>query len=517
MTRFSALDMQIKITQDVLDQLRFEAVPIGLDARGKLVTEPNHRAADYLVRDSELKGFGVRVSKNAISFFVQRKMGGSTSVKRALGIYRKELHTVTEARKRAGIWLGLMRSGVDPLLEITEQKERTDAAKARQKRTFGLVFDAYMEERKSQVAPKTYKDWVQVQRWMLDTELWRTPFDKVTPEIVARSLAYWYAPNPEFDREDPVKAQLSPYLRDISSGNKIYRTLCAAYNHAALSDVNGLLDKRATPFSIYRRRNPLPQARARTTVLPTTKTSGEKWLKALGTLHADPALTVNVAADYLLCVLLWGGRRTETQKLTWDCVDFEEKSVTFRGTLTKNKVEHVFPLTPFIAELLRQRREKNLLPRGSVVATAREPEHWVFPSRQRGKHIVDVRSLLDRCNAASGLRVGLHDLRRTFGTELARDTAGDVAMVKVAMNHAQARDDVTLRHYIQEKVELLRPLYEARERRLMRLAGLMEEPEVPEPAPPGPIASIGPEQIQNILKDPALREQLLRALLTPQS
>ena len=115
------------------------------------------------------------------------------------------------------------------------------------------------------------------------------------------------------------------------------------------------------------------------------------------------------------------------------------------------------------------------------------------------------------------MTVGVHDLRRTFGTELARDTAGDVAMVKVAMNHAQARDDVTLRHYIQEKVELLRPLYEARERRLMRLAGLMAEPEAAEPAPGSAAQSIGPEQIQGILKDPALREQLLRALLTPQS
>lgn len=509
--------MQIRITQDVLDQLQFDAVPTGLDARGKLVTEPNHKGVDYLVRDSEMKGFGVRVSKNAISFFVQRKMGGSTSVKRALGIYRKELHTVTEARKRAGIWLGLMRSGVDPLLEITEQKERTEAAKARQKRTFGLVFEAHMAERKSHVAPKTYKDWVQVQKWMADTELWRTPFDKLSPEIVARSLAYWYERNPDFDPDDPVKSKLSPYLRDINSGNKIYRTLCAAYNHAALSDVSGPLDKRATPFSIYRRKNPLPKALARTTVLPTTKTAGEKWLKTLGKLHADPAATVNVAADYLLCVLLWGGRRTETQKLTWDDVDFAERTVSFRAMSTKNKVEHVFPLTPFIEELLRQRREKNLIPRGTVRVVNREPEHWVFPSRQRGKHIVDVRGILTRCNAASGLTVGVHDLRRTFGTELARDTAGDVAMVKVAMNHAQARDDVTLRHYIQEKVELLRPLYQARERRLMRLAGLIEEPEVAEPAPAGPAASIGAEQIQNILKDPALREQLLRALLTPQS
>ena len=44
------------------------------------VNRPN--AFDVIYRDSKQSNFGVRASPGAVSFFVQRKMGGSTSFKR---------------------------------------------------------------------------------------------------------------------------------------------------------------------------------------------------------------------------------------------------------------------------------------------------------------------------------------------------------------------------------------------------------------------------------------------------
>ena len=103
---------------------------------------------------------------------------------------------------------------------------------------------------------------------------------------------------------------------------------------------------------------------------------------------------------------------------------------------------------------------------------------WIFPSAVRGKHLVEPRSALGTAATASGLKISMHDLRRTFAGEIAVDvmegnTGGDFGLVKLAMNHADMANDVT-QGYITIKANLrrLRPIYEAHERRVFEAAGL---------------------------------------------
>ena len=140
-------------------------------------------------------------------------------------------------------------------------------------------------------------------------------------------------------------------------------------------------------------------------------------------------------------------------------------------------------MTPGCAFILKNRIADNALPRGRDARKAKRGEsielpEWIFPSAVRGKHLVEPRSALGTAATASGLKISMHDLRRTFAGEIAVDvmegnTGGDFGLVKLAMNHADMANDVT-QGYITIKANLrrLRPIYEAHERRVFEAAGL---------------------------------------------
>lgn len=122
-----------------------------------------------------------------------------------------------------------------------------------------------------------------------------------------------------------------------------------------------------------------------------------------------------------------------------------------------------------------------------------------------GKHVVDIRNVLGMLEAASGLKICAHDLRRTFASELSGDTGSNLFMVKTAMNHASMSQDVTVGYIgTKAKVDALRPIYEMRERRLMQLAGLASrDAELPE---------VIRTAMENASRNPAVRAQLLALL-----
>ena len=155
---------------------------------------------------------------------------------------------------------------------------------------------------------------------------------------------------------------------------------------------------------------------------------------------------------------------------------------------------HYFPLTPGCASLLRRRIEDNNLPRGRDVEKAAKgvphyiPE-WVFPSQRRGLHITNPSGVLDLAASASGHRATTYDLRRGFAGAIAVDalvgpdgmSTGNFGLVKLAMNHADMKSDVTQGYIMMKpKLAILRPLYVAQERRVFNAAGISDLlPDVP--------------------------------------
>jgi integrase len=108
----------------------------------------------------------------------------------------------------------------------------------------------------------------------------------------------------------------------------------------------------------------------------------------------------------LQLLILTGQRRTEIGSLRWEWIDQAKRAITLPGTATKNKRTHTFPYGPMTADILAS------IPRlGS----------YLFPG-SRGSDVAitgwsNFKAAFDKRCPVDGWT--LHDLRRTFATNLA--------------------------------------------------------------------------------------------------
>lgn len=154
-------------------------------------------------------------------------------------------------------------------------------------------------------------------------------------------------------------------------------------------------------------------------------------------------------ADYLLCSLLWGTRKTEAIDLRWredlteaesfttSWVDLKKRKVFFYDT--KNGT-HNLPLTDAVYEILRQRREM-------IYELTPKAAKWVFPALSKFSkigHYTDSRSLLEYiCKDANITKRASHDFRRTFAT--VAENLCSMLMLKRMLGHSLG-EDVTNRY-----------------------------------------------------------------------
>lgn len=458
--------MRIRFTADLIRSLVFERRPVAIGSDGTLVYDqqplpPGVR--DWTLRDSQILGFGIRLTKGSKTYFVQRKRGSSTSDRYVL----TDQHSLKAARRQAQEWLVRMARGEDPRQDRANTNAARFVAKARAELTFAKVFAAYMTGGVG-LRPRTVSDRAMASRWMAKESLWNVPlftlgksdvhqvFGPMMTAAEAARTARKAAPGM------PRKRGGGPHS-DVASAWKAFRHCAAAWT---ASEADKPLQN---PFLAWRRehRKTLPKVERRETSLPTRKDAGIAWLKKLLELREAPEHVISVVADYLTCVLLWGARRESVQVLRWGDVLEEEGAVLFRADTSKTRRNLWLPLTPWAASILRERRA-----RSQAEGLKTEPADWVFHSVKPGKHIVEIREVQKLLKEASGLWIGPHDLRRTLAGDVFGDTL-DVRTVGMVLGHAKSDGDVSA-SYVPDKERLraLRPVYEARERELRRLTGV---------------------------------------------
>jgi integrase len=135
-----------------------------------------------------------------------------------------------------------------------------------------------------------------------------------------------------------------------------------------------------------------------------------------------------------LCILL-GQRRSEIGLLEWTWINFEECIITFPAGVTKNKREHRLPIGNMAIQLLSS------LPRSH--------SQYVFPAAREHKKGVSVRTVNGWSNSKRAFdkllpnvpHWVLHDLRRTFRTNLARLGVAPHVAERV-VNHISAQSEV---------------------------------------------------------------------------
>ncbi|NKX43590.1 tyrosine-type recombinase/integrase [Roseicyclus persicicus] len=376
-------------------------------------------AGQVLVWDTELRGFGLRVSAGgARAYIMQRKVNGRD---RRVTIGRADDMSAEAARKAALKLAAQFAEGKDPVAEAKRQKAR--------QLTLADAFDAYAKAPKKKgngrgapKKPRTVRDIEEAAQRFAD---W---LDKPVTEITGKMVR---------DRHAKL-AEASP-----AQANLAMRYLRAALNHviADSDDEDDPILKR-NPVDRLNRLNQWAPAMRKTGHIPEDRLAD--WIAAvrgeLVGLKHDAELR-----DALLFMLLTGARRAEVlgnpqdgyAPLRWADVDLDRLTVTFENT--KNRTDHELPLSDQLADLLRARKD---VARGEFVFADAE---GVVPT--------DLRSALARLERATGFRVTAHDLRRTFATVAARLDISAYKLKRLT-NHISG-GDVTA-GYVQVTTEDLR-------------------------------------------------------------
>ncbi|WP_321951531.1 integrase arm-type DNA-binding domain-containing protein [Burkholderia cenocepacia] len=486
-------------------KLPFGQRPIGIDAKGVLITEPiPDGQADYFVRDANMRGLALRITATRKTYYAIRKLGQKT-VRVVCGEFPQT--PLKAAQKKATDALAEIAAGIDPNQKVRTTRQATLDESERMKLTLGFVVERDKDLMEPNDAAGTKRDRRDVVRWVKENapKVWNKPVHLIT--------------------EDDIKAMMSALVNNISGATALK---CWRYTRAAWGRMPHDEQPAMNPYDEYLKRNKLPVVKGRTGYVPTDEDQGKAWLRAIAAMRTTPTgrrpWTKRVMADYVILSLIWGARRNETAPLLWTDIDFERRFVRFRDT--KNSTDHIFALTPGAEAILRNRQKDNATPRGRDVARAKRGEAievspYVFPSERRGFHLTEPQGALDIGAKGSGLRVTMHDLRRTFAGDIAVDVMtggedgkakGDFKLIKLAMNHADQTADITQAYItMKPKLAMLRPLYEAHERRILIACGIMQEPEKVVPSDADALLDALKAQAAN---NPAVLEQLRTLLNT---
>lgn len=361
------------------------------------------------IRDTELKGFAVRLTPGSKSFILEKRVDGKV---RRMTLGRYPEITVEQARKEAQKQLGKIATGGNPIAE----KQRDQMLGT----TLAQVYQDYIKTRKT-LKPKTLYDYSRFMEVAFGD--WQSkPILSITKDMVVK-------------RHDQLGENSGE-----AYANSAMRVLRALLNFAVAQYETA----DGQPILSHNPVERLTQTRAwyrverRQTVIRPHQLA--PWYQAVMWLREERRTRQSeTIADYLLFLVFTGLRKQEGASLKWADVDLKHRTFTISDT--KNNRPLMLPLSDFLLQLLEARN--------SVAES-----EYVFPSpNSKHGHLIEPRKQMMQVSVKSGVEFALHDLRRTFITTAESLDISQYA-VKRLVNHKMS-GDVTA-GYIISDVERLR-------------------------------------------------------------
>jgi integrase len=335
---------------------------------------------NQITYDTDLKGFGVRVTANGAKAFVLNYRIGGQERRLTIGGYPE--WTAAAARKEAEGYKRQVDQGVDPMAQRHE-----DRAAA----TMADLCDLYIKRHLPKKSPSSQKDDLAIISKIILPRFGKTK---------AASIRYAdiEALHHEMTTTAPYRAN-----RTVALLSKIF-SLAIKWEEVAENPTKGI------------ERNPEhPRARY------LDRAEVERLLAILAT-HPN-----QLAANAVRLLLLTGARRNEVLSATWDQFDLEGGYWAKPAASVKQKRLHRVPLSSHALELLRDMRSKA------------HSELFLFPSSDAGKPITDIKkSWASICKRAGIEGVRLHDLRHTYASTLASG-GSSLLVIGALLGHTQAQ------------------------------------------------------------------------------
>ena len=392
-------------------------------------------AAGYTIyRDTELRGFGLRVTSTGVrSYFVERAVAGR-NVRATVGKHGDI--SAAEARIKAQSMLASMAAGSDP---VAERKAELAALKAAQV-TFGQVAGNYVEERlRMGLKPRTAEDY----QYDLNHAL-----ASLKPMLLAEIERKNIATLQERLTED----------RGPTTANRAMRFARAVFNYAV--DNEDFVDADGEPLL---RSNPVSVLKTRRLWNPVNRRHGYldertlgRWLDAVLSIdryrwsefRENAERRALNAQGYLLVMACLGLRSGEAARLRIEDWDAERKTLTITDPKNIASTGKVF-VTPVgwrLAQMIEQRAAQNT--------------QWVFCGEDGQSSIASSKTgprAIIADVSTRGAEFSPHDLRRTFASIVnSLVPAPSAYQIKRLLNHTPDRDVTT--EYIQHNIETLRSI-----------------------------------------------------------
>lgn len=339
--------------------------------------------------DSEVKGFGVRITaKGARAFILNYRTRTGRERRYTIGSYPD--WSVSAAREEAGELKKRIDVGDDPMAEVEADRHA---------KTVADLCARFEDEHLSKNRPSTARDY----RAMIRRE--------VLPEWKHRKVAeITYSDVDGIHRK--ITKRGAPY-----HANRVLALLSKMFN---LSIKWG-----------WRTDNPCKG------VERNPEQKRERYLSGAELASLTKALAEyedQQAANIVRLLLLTGARRGEVMSARWADFDLEKGVWTKPGATTKQKTTHRVPLSAPAIQLLTELR--NVAPADA---------EYVFPSRVGGHRVEVKKEWAQLCKMAGIENARLHDLRHTYASVLA--SAGlSLPVIGALLGHTQPQTTARYAH-----------------------------------------------------------------------
>jgi len=344
------------------------------------------RSSTFIVFDTVVKGFGIRVTPAGAKAFVidYRNRSGR---QRRFTIGKYPTWGVAAAREEAKRLLREVGIGNDPV---------ADRNKARDGQTMADLAERYIEEHLPKKRPRSQRE---------DRDLLRL---YILPSMRTTKV------------RDVDHAAVDALHRKITKGGKPTRANAVARLLSKMFNLSIKWGMRAdNPCKGIEKNDELPRERY------LSNAEIERLWTALEAEQDRESVTA------ILLAMLTGARLGEVVKSSWDQFDLEQGIWTKPSSHTKQKRIHRVPLTPRALAMLQGLREEN------------PHETMLFPARAK---IGTVRPAWERVRAAAGVPdVRFHDLRHSFASLLAGDGVS-LLMIGKLLGHTQEKTTARYAH-----------------------------------------------------------------------
>jgi integrase len=377
-----------------------------------------------IYHDAKVKGLSLRVSsKGKMTFFSRGRVNGKP-FNAKYGTYPNT--TPDQARVEARTALNLIDRGINPNEKASDTKLK--------KITLNQVFEDYIISRGTNLVEDTIANYRSAYEHYLKEDWGKKELLAISRDMVE-------------EKHRNITDGSSKRKGTPTRANTVMRIVRAIFNYA----MGKYEDAKGEPIILHNPVSRLSHVKAwnrETRKQNIIKTYDLKaWWDALNALPKHKLNTKKpnsseTAKDYLKFVLLTGLRRKEASTLEWTDIDFRDNTLAIE--YTKNHEWHALPLTPFLMDMLRERK-------------ANSDSLFVFEGEDPTKPINEFKKQIKKVREISGVYFTIHDLRRTFLTIVEGQDAPEYVIKRLA-NHKGGSRDVTLGYIIKNVERLRKPM-----------------------------------------------------------